>query len=312
MIKVENLTKYYGERLAVDNISFSVEKGEIVGFLGPNAAGKTTTMRILTGFLAPTRGEAWVAGYNILTNSLEARQRTGYFAESVPLYTDMTVRGYLSFLAKLRGLDRNRIKARIEDVVETCHLEEYIDVLIGKLSRGFRQRVGIAQAIIHEPEVLIMDEPTVGIDPIQVAMTRQLIKELGKERTVLLSTHILPEVSIICERVIIIHEGKIVAQDSIENLSSVVSGVKRFRLEVNGPSKQITEKLRRLPGVVRIRYDGSTYIVECAAGQDPRSKISEAIIQSGWTLLSLEAVEMSLEDIFLKLTTHEETEGKQE
>jgi len=312
MIKVENLTKYYGERLAVDNISFSVEKGEIVGFLGPNAAGKTTTMRILTGFLAPTRGEAWVAGYNILTNSLEARQRTGYFAESVPLYTDMTVRGYLSFLAKLRGLDRNRIKARIEDVVETCHLEEYIDVLIGKLSRGFRQRVGIAQAIIHEPEVLIMDEPTVGIDPIQVAMTRQLIKELGKERTVLLSTHILPEVSIICERVIIIHEGKIVAQDSIENLSSVVSGVKRFRLEVNGPSKQITEKLRRLPGVVRIRYDGSTYIVECASGQDPRSKISEAIIQSGWTLLSLEAVEMSLEDIFLKLTTHEETEGKQE
>ena len=157
-----------------------------------------------------------------------------------------------------------------------------------------------------------MDEPTVGIDPIQVAMTRQLIKELGKERTVLLSTHILPEVSIICERVIIIHEGKIVAQDSIENLSSVVSGVKRFRLEVNGPSKQITEKLRRLPGVVRIRYDGSTYTVECAAGQDPRSKISEAIIQSGWTLLSLEAVEMRLEDIFLKLTTHEETEGKQE
>ena len=307
MIKVENLTKYYGERLAVDNISFSVEKGEIVGFLGPNAAGKTTTMRILTGFLAPTRGQAWVAGYNILSNSLEARQRTGYFAESVPLYTDMTVRGYLSFLAKLRGLDRNRIKTRIEDVVEICHLEEYIDVLIGKLSRGFRQRVGIAQAIIHEPEVLIMDEPTVGIDPIQVAMTRQLIKELGKERTVLLSTHILPEVSIICERVIIIHEGRIVAQDSIENLSSVVSGVKRFRLEVDGPSKQITEKLRRLPGVVKIRYDGSTYIVECAAGQDPRSKISEAIIQSGWTLLSLEAVELSLEDIFLKLTTQDET-----
>ncbi len=308
MIKVENLTKYYGARLAVDNISFSVDKGEIVGFLGPNAAGKTTTMRILTGFLAPTRGEAWVAGYNILTNSLEARQRTGYFAESVPLYTDMTVRDYLDFLAKIRGMNNNRIKTRIDDVVEICHLEEYIDVIIGKLSRGFRQRVGIAQAIIHEPEVLIMDEPTVGIDPIQVSMTRQLIKELGKERTVLLSTHILPEVSIICERVIIINEGKIVAEDSIENLSSVVSGVKRFRLEVDGPSKQIIERLRKLPGIVKIRYDGSNYIVECAAGQDPRSRISEAIIQSGWTLLSLEAIEMSLEDIFLKLTTEEKTE----
>jgi ABC-2 type transport system ATP-binding protein len=307
MIKVENLTKYYGERLAVDNISFSVATGEIVGFLGPNAAGKTTTMRILTGFLAPTRGEAWVANYSILSNSLEARQRTGYFAESVPLYTDMTVRAYLTFLARIRGLDKNRIKTRIDDVVEICHLEEYIDVYIGKLSRGFRQRVGIAQAIIHEPEVLIMDEPTVGIDPIQVAMTRQLIKELGKERTVLLSTHILPEVSIICERVIIINEGKIVAQDSIENLSSVVSGVKRFRLEVAGPSKMITERLRRLQGIEKIRYDGSNYIIESAPGQDPRSRISEAIIQSGWTLLSLEAIEMSLEDIFLKLTTHEET-----
>jgi len=306
MIKVENLTKYYGARLAVDNISFSVDKGEIVGFLGPNAAGKTTTMRILTGFLAPTRGEAWVAGYSILSNSLEARQHTGYFAESVPLYTDMTVRAYLDFLAKLRGLNKNRIKTRIDDVVETCHLEEYIDVIIGKLSKGFRQRVGIAQAIIHEPDVLIMDEPTVGIDPIQVAGTRQLIKELGKEHTVLLSTHILPEVSMTCERVIIINEGKIVAEDSIENLSSVVSGVKRFRLEVTGPSKQIMERLRRLQGVLKIRYDGSNYIIECAAGQDPRSKITEAIVQSGWNLLSLETVEMSLEDIFLKLTAEEE------
>ena len=308
MIKVENLTKYYGERLAVDNISFSIETGEIVGFLGPNAAGKTTTMRILTGYLAPTRGDAWVAGYNILTNSLEARQRTGYFAESVPLYTDMTVRGYLGFLAKIRGLDNNRIKTRINDVVQTCHLEEYIDVIIGKLSRGFRQRVGIAQAIIHEPEVLIMDEPTVGIDPIQVSMTRQLIKELGKQRTVLLSTHILPEVSMICERVIIINEGKIAADHSIEELSSSVSGVKRFRLEVDGPSKQIIERLRRVPGISKVSFDSLHYAVESAAGQDPRSKISEAIIQSGWTLLALEAVEMSLEDIFLKLTRDEKTE----
>jgi ABC-2 type transport system ATP-binding protein len=307
MIRVENLTKYYGKRLAVDNISFNVEKGEIVGFLGPNAAGKTTTMRILTGFLAPTSGDAWVAGYNVLSHSLEARQHIGYFPEAVPLYTDMTVRLYLDFLARLRGLDKNRTRTRIEEVVEICHLEEYIDVLIGKLSKGFRQRVGVAQAIIHEPEVLILDEPTIGIDPIQVAMTRQLIKELGKERTILLSTHILPEVSMTCERVIIINEGKIVAEDSIKNLSSMIGGAKRIRLEVSGPSKQVTQRLRQIGGVLQVRYDGSHYIVECSAGQDPRGKIMEAIVQSGWTLLSMESVEMSLEEIFLKLTTKEET-----
>ncbi|MFC2014462.1 ATP-binding cassette domain-containing protein [Chloroflexota bacterium] len=308
MIKVENLTKYYGDRLAVDNISFNIEKGEIVGFLGPNAAGKTTTMRILTGFLAPTRGEAWVGGYNVLSQSLEARRHIGYFAEAVPLYKDMTVRTYLDFLATLRGLEKNKIKTRIGEVVELCHLEEYFDVIIGKLSKGFRQRVGVAQAIIHEPDVLILDEPTVGIDPIQVAMTRQLINDLGKECTILLSTHILPEVSMTCERVIIIHEGKIVAQDSIENLSSLVSGSRRFRLEVNGPSKQVSERLRKLDGILRVRYDGSHYIIECSPGQDPRAKITEAIVKGNWTLLSLESVSMSLEDIFLKLTTEEEPE----
>ncbi len=307
MIRVENLTKYYGNRLAVDNISFNVEKGEVVGFLGPNAAGKTTTMRILTGFLAPTRGDVWVAGYNVLSHSLEARQHIGYFPEAVPLYTDMTVRSYLDFSASLRGLDKNRIKTRIEEVVDICHLEEYIDVLIGKLSKGFRQRVGVAQTIIHEPEVLILDEPTIGIDPIQVAMTRQLIKELGKERTVLLSTHVLPEVSMTCERVIIINEGRIVAEDRIENLSSMIGGSKRIRLEVEGPSKQVAERLRRIKGVQRVSYQDSHYVVECSAGQDPRGKIMETIVQGGWTLLSMESIEMSLEDIFLKLTTEEET-----
>jgi len=307
VIRVENLTKYYGNRLAVDNISFNVEKGEVVGFLGPNAAGKTTTMRILTGFLAPTRGDVWVAGYNILSHSLEARQHIGYFPEAVPLYTDMTVRSYLDFSASLRGLDKNRIKTRIEEVVDICHLEEYIDVLIGKLSKGFRQRVGVAQTIIHEPEVLILDEPTIGIDPIQVAMTRQLIKELGKECTVLLSTHVLPEVSMTCERVIIINEGRIVAEDRIENLSSMIGGSKRIRLEVAGPSKQVAERLRRIKGVQRVSYQDSHYVVECSAGQDPRSKIMETIVQGGWALLSMESIEMSLEDIFLKLTTEEET-----
>ncbi len=308
MIRVENLTKYYGSRLAVDDISFNIEKGEIVGFLGPNAAGKTTTMRILTGYLAPTRGDVWVAGYNVATHSLQARQHIGYFPESVPLYTDMTVRSYLDFSARLRKMEKNNIKSRIDEVVEICHLEEYIDVLIGKLSKGFRQRVNVAQTIIHEPEVLILDEPTVGIDPIQVSMTRQLIKELGKERTVLLSTHILPEVSMTCERVIIIHEGKIVAKDSIKNLSSVVSGANRIRLEIEGPSKQIAERLRRIQDVKKVNYEGSQYFIEYAADKDPRSRITEAIVQGGWTLLSLENVEMSLEDIFLKLTTEEEPE----
>ena len=308
MIRVENLTKYYGKRLAVDNISFNIEKGEIVGFLGPNAAGKTTTMRILTGFLAPTRGDAWIAGHNVLSHSLEARQHIGYLPEAVPLYTDMTVRSYLEFLAKLRGLDKNRITSRIEEVVDICHLEEYIDVILGKLSKGFRQRVGVAQAIIHEPDVLILDEPTIGIDPIQVAMTRKLIKELGKGCTILLSTHILPEVSVICERVIIIHEGKIVAEDSIENLSAMISGSKRIRLEVEGPADKVTQRLRKINGVLRVSREDSHYIVECSADQDPRGKIMETIVQGGWTLLSLESMEMSLEDIFLKLTTEEETE----
>ena len=307
MIRVENLTKYYGTRLAVDNISFNVEKGEIVGFLGPNAAGKTTTMRILTGFLMPTNGDMSVAGYNMLSHSLEARQHIGYLPEAVPLYRDETVRSYLDFLAEIRGLDKSRRKTRIEDVVEICHLEEYVDVLIGKLSKGFRQRVGVAQAIIHDPEVLILDEPTIGIDPIQVSMTRHLIKELGKEHTILLSTHILPEVSMSCERVIIIHEGKIVAEDRIENLSSMISGSKRIRLEVEGPSEKVIESLKQIEGVHQVSYRDSHYTVECSAGQDPRSKIMETIVQGGWTLLSLESIEMSLEDIFLKLTAEEET-----
>jgi len=307
VIRVENLTKYYGKRLAVDNISFNVAKGEVVGFLGPNGAGKTTTMRILTGFLAPTRGEIWIADYDMSKHSLEARQHIGYFPEAVPLYSDMTVRSYLDFSSRLRGLDKNRIKTRIEEVVDICHLEEYADVFIGKLSKGFRQRVGVAQAIIHEPEVLILDEPTIGIDPIQVAMTRRLIKELGKERTILLSSHILPEVSMTCERVIIINEGRIVAEDRIENLSALVSGSKRIRLEVEGPAEKITEYLRKVKGISTVSFQGSHYIVECAAGQDPRGKIMEAIVQGGWSLLSMESIEMSLEDIFLKLTTEEET-----
>ena len=308
MIRVQNLTKYYGERLAVDDISFNVEKGEIVGLLGPNAAGKTTTMRILTGFLMPTRGDTFVADYNMVTNSLEGRRYIGYLPEAIPLYHDMTVRSYLEFLAKLRGYDMTRINTRMDEIVEICHLEEYIDVIIGKLSKGFRQRVGIAQAIIHEPEVLILDEPTIGIDPLQVAQTRQLIRELGKEHTILISTHILPEVSLICGRVIIIHEGKIVAEDNIENLSTVLKGSKRIRLEVKGPLEKVGESLQKIKSIQRVSQEDSHFIVECAPDEDPRGDIMQAIVKGGWTLLAMESVEMSLEDIFLQLTTEEEEE----
>jgi ABC-2 type transport system ATP-binding protein len=306
LIKVRNLTKYYGERLAVDNISFNIGKGEIVGLLGPNAAGKSTTMRILTGFLMPTKGDTWIADCNMVTNSLEGRKHIGYMPESVPLYTDMTVRDYLDFFARLRGVERQRARKRINDVVTLCHLEEYIDTIIGKLSRGFRQRVGLAQAIVHEPEVLILDEPTVGIDPIQISQTRSLIKELGKQHTILLSTHILPEVDLTCNRVIIIHNGKIIVEDRIENLSAIVKGAKRLRLEVKGPNDQIIKRLQRIDGVKRVSKEGNYLIVECPINIDPRGQITETIVKSGWTLLSIEAMDMSLEDIFLHLTTKEE------
>ena len=307
MIRIQNLTKYYGKRLAVDDISFNVDKGEIVGFLGPNAAGKTTTMRIITGYLMPTRGDVWVADYNMANNSLDGRRLIGYMPEIVPLYTDMTTRSYLDFVARLRGLDRKRTKSRIDEVVEICSLEEYIDVFLGKLSKGFRQRVGLAQAIIHDPEVLILDEPTIGIDPIQVAQTRRLIKELGKEHTILLSTHILPEASMICERVIIIHEGRIVAEDRIENLSTVVKGGNRIRLKVQGPAEKVTDRLRQINSIRGVAYEKPFHIVEFPADQEPQAKITEAMVQSRWTLLSMESVEMSLEEIFLQLTTKEET-----
>ncbi len=306
MIEVQNLTKYYGKRLAVDHISFTVNKGEIVGFLGPNAAGKTTTMRILAGFLSPTEGMVKIAGYDTISNSLEARRHLGYLPESVPLYTEMSIRAYLDYFARLRGVPNNKVKARVDDVIEQCHLQEYADVYIGKLSKGFRQRVGIAQAIVHAPDVLIFDEPTIGIDPIQIASTRQVIRDLGKERTVLISTHILPEVSVMCERVIILDHGKIVAEDRIENLSTVVSGTKKVRLEVEGPAKKVSERLRAVRGVSRVIFQDNRFIVEYPADLDLRSKLSEAVIQGGFTLLSSESMDMSLEDIFLKLTQKDE------
>ena len=308
MIKIENLTKFYGERLAVDDISFNIERGEVVGFLGPNGAGKTTTMRAITGYLMPTDGEIWVADYNMRKDPLKGRQQIGYLPETIPLYTDMSTRAYLRFVARLRGLDRKKAQKRIDEVVELCRLEEYINVLTGKLSKGFRQRVGLAQAIIHDPEVLILDEPTVGIDPLQVLQTKELIKELGRKRTILLSTHILPEVNLICERVIIIHQGRIVAEDSIENLSSILEGRQRLRLKINGPVDEVTENLSKINALSEVSYRDPYYLLEFPIDQEPQNEINQMLTRGGWTLLSMEAVELSLEDIFVKLTSKREEE----
>ena len=306
MIRIENITKQYGKRLAVNDMSFTVEKGEIVGFLGPNGAGKTTTMRILTGFLMPTSGDAWIADHNMATDSLRGRRLIGYLPEVVPLYMDMTTRAYLYFAARIRGLDKAKTKSRIDEVVEQCALEEYVDVLLSKLSKGFRQRVGLAQAIIHDPEVLILDEPTIGIDPIQISQTRQLIRTLGENRTILLSTHILPEVSMTCQRVIIIHQGRIVAQDRIENLSTLLKRDKRLRLRIQGPATEVSNSLGKIGAIQEVSYKEPYHLVEFAPESEPQAEIAQALLQGGWTLLSMEAVEMSLEDIFLQLTSVEE------
>jgi len=309
VIKVESLSKTYGERLAVDDISFKIEQGEIVGFLGPNGAGKTTTMRAITGYLIPTEGEVWVAECNMRNDPLQARQHIGYLPETIPLYTDMTTRAYLSFAAKLRGLDSKTAQRGIDEVVEVCQLEEYLDVLTGKLSKGFRQRVGLAQAIIHDPEVLILDEPTVGIDPLQVVQTKEMIKELGRKRTILLSSHILPEVNLICERVIIINHGRIVAEDSIENLSKVLNAKHQLRLRIDGPADKVTEHLSKIETLLDVTYQEPHHLLEFEEGKQPQSKINQVLSKEGWTLLSMEEVEMSLEEIFVKLTKEAEVEG---
>ena len=312
MIEVNNLTKYFGNFPAITDITFRVDPGEIVGFLGPNGAGKSTTMKVITGFLPPTEGGARVAGYDVVTESLNARRHIGYLPETVPLYTEMTVREYLDFMGKIRGMEARRIRTRIDDVVDICHLEDYYTSIIGKLSKGFRQRVGIAQAIIHEPDVLVLDEPTIGIDPIQVVETRQLIKDLGGERTVIVSTHILPEVSQICERVIVIHEGRIVAIDEPDNLARRLLGSERVDLQVKGPQQEVLGVLANVPGVqtanrVNIqRGEIPQYRVESESGVEIGAVLAQKVVEAGWELHRLESVTMSLEEIFLRLTTEEE------
>ncbi len=314
MIEVNEVTKYFGNFPAVSDITFRVEPGEIVGFLGPNGAGKSTTMKVITGFLPPTSGSASVAGHDIVNESLEARRHIGYLPETVPLYTEMTVREYLHFMGKIRGMESGKIRARADDVVEICRLEDYYDSIIGKLSKGFRQRVGIAQAIIHEPDVLVLDEPTIGIDPIQVVETRQLIKDLGGDHTLIVSTHILPEVSQICQRVIVIHEGRIVAIDEPQNLARRLLGSERVDLQVKGPQQDVIAALSDVRGVREVarfdirRGEIPQYRVQSEAGEEIRSALAQKVIESGWELHRLQAATMSLEEIFLRLTTDEDLE----
>ena len=308
MIKVENLTRNYGERVAVNNISFNIKHGETVGFLGPNGAGKSTTMRMLTGFMMPTQGEVWVADLNMTQYPLETKKKIGYLPEIVPLYTDMTTRRYLEFAGKIRGLSKQSLSQRIEEVVTTCALEEYFNVILAKLSKGYRQRVGLAQAIIHNPEVLILDDPTIGIDPNQVAQTRQLIKELGETRTILISSHILSEISMICESVIIIQQGKIVAQDRLDRLSSKIVKKDRLRLSITGPKQEIIDCLKKVTMIESVLYEDPFYLVEFPLGREPQTEIVSKIVENNWQLKTMEKVDTSLEDVFLQLTSNERKE----
>lgn len=312
MIDAIDITKYYGDFPAVTGLNFSVEQGEILGFLGPNGAGKSTTMKILTGFIPPSSGTAKIAGYDIVEQSLLARRHIGYLPETVPLYEDMEISDYLSFMGQIRGMSSSQLKKRIDEVVELCRLEEYRNTIIGKLSKGYRQRVGISQAILHEPDVLVLDEPTIGIDPIQVVETRQLIKNLGEEHTLILSSHILPEVSMICDRVIIIHEGQIVAVDDPSNLGTNLSGIERVEIEVKGPNREILPVLEEVDGIQsieRIPVTGGAYHryhITVDIGRDLRHDLAKVVVANGWELLKLQSLGMSLEEIFLRLTIEEE------
>ena len=301
MIQVNGLTKDYGARRAIANLTFDAEQGEIVGFLGPNGAGKTTTMRILAGYMPPTDGTATVAGYDVVEESLEVRRRVGYLPETVPLYTDMTAVEYLKFMADLRHIPNSRERAY--ETLERVNLSDRADGYIGNFSKGMRQRMGLAQALIHRPEVLILDEPTIGLDPAQVVEMRSVIREIGKDRTVLLSTHILPEAQQICDRVLIINKGSIVAEDTPENLQSRLVGSQRVILRVRGDSDGLTARIAKIKGVrdVEGKSDGSIEF-EFGAGQDIRPQVAKAVIQGGYDLLEMRPVGMSLEEIFLELT----------
>ncbi len=301
MIRVEGLTKDYGPRRAVADLSFEAKQGEIVGFLGPNGAGKTTTMRILTGYMPPTEGSAQVAGFDVVEESLEVRKRVGYLPETVPLYMDMTTLEYLTFMADLRQLPDSADRAH--ETLEVVGMESRANSYISSLSKGMRQRIGLAQALIHQPEVLILDEPTIGLDPAQVVEVRNLIRNMGKQRTVLLSTHILSEAQQICDRVLIINKGRIIAEDTPQNLQSRLVGSERASLRVRGDSDGLTQIVQKVKGVRHISTQPDGVLeFQFSPGQDVRPQVAKAVVGAGFELLELRPIGMSLEEIFLELT----------
>ena len=312
MIEVQHLTKRYGRVTAVDDVSFRVEKGEILGFLGPNGAGKTSTMRVITGYMPPSEGKAIVAGFDVFTHPIEAKKRTGYLPETPPLYPDMTVREYLTFAARIKAgeLTTGDRKTRVEQVMKKTHVDDMATRQCGKLSKGYRQRVGIAQALIHDPEVLVLDEPTAGLDPKQITETRDLIRGLAGNHTIVLSTHILPEVAQTCRRVIIINKGKIVAVDTPENLTHELKGASALYVQV-GSQQDATSVLSGVAGVrsvtVADRHDEFVgYEIESEPNRDIRTDVARAVVNGGLGLLELRPMRMSLEEIFLQLTTEDQ------
>jgi ABC-2 type transport system ATP-binding protein len=308
MIEVENLTKRYGPTLAVSEVTFEAQKGEVLGFLGPNGAGKTTTMRVITGYLPPSEGRVRVAGYDVVEEPLEAKRRTGYLPEAPPVYPDMTVTEYLAFVGRIKGISRRELRSRLAEISERCAVTDVLNRQIGKLSKGYRQRVGLAQALIHNPEVLVLDEPTAGLDPKQIIETRQLIKGLAGRHTVILSTHILPEAAKTCQRVVVINAGKIVAVGTPDELTRRLQGFETILLTVEGLAADVKDKLQRVEGVnlvePRDSADGRvTYEVHAEKGKDVRAELARAVVESHWKLYELKTSGLSLEDIFLKLTT---------
>jgi ABC-2 type transport system ATP-binding protein len=311
LIEVQGLTKYYGERPAISEVTFSVPRGQVLGFLGPNGAGKSTTMRILTGYLGASSGSASIAGFDVFDRSLEVRRRVGYLPELAPLYGDMRVEGYLALMCALRGVAPSRRKERIGYAISACGLEERRRDVIGHLSKGLRQRVGLAQAVVHDPDVLILDEPTAGLDPAQTRETRSLISQLGRQHTVILSSHILPEVSATCERVVIINQGRLVADDTPRNLSRRLSEGRAQQVEavVRGSSEDLERRLRELPGVEEVQFsdleDGERRLLVSGQSADLEDAVARAVIGSGLGLRELHSRALSLEDVFLELTMEE-------
>jgi len=309
MIEVNQLTKQYGQTMAVDGISFEVERGEIVGFLGPNGAGKTTTMRVLTGYTPATSGSASIAGHDVFSDSLAARHNVGYLPEGVPLYPEMRVQEYLAYRARIKGVPARERKKRLDYVMDRCSIADVQRKLIGSLSKGYRQRVGLAEALVHDPPVLVLDEPTIGLDPNQVRQVRQLIRDLGENHTLLLSTHILPEVEMVCKRVIIIHNGKLVFQETLANIVQQSGGGTKVVVEARAPGSNAANVFRDIAGVLSVRWDGAAPVgrfeLQVKPGADVREEVYARAVRNDWPLRELRKEEPSLEDIFVRLTTTE-------